>query len=313
MERSDRWNDATAAALTGAVKRYGEVTALDGIDLVVQPGETLALLGPNGAGKTTAVKLLLGLTRPDGGRALLFGGDPRDRRNRWRLGTMLQIAKVPETLTVREHVELFSSYYPSPRPLGETLAAAGLEHLEDRAFGKLSGGERQRLLFALALCGDPELLVLDEPTAGLDVSARRGLWKEIRRFVGRRRSVLLTTHHLEEADALADRIVVIHRGRVLAEGPPRTIKARFGGRRIRCITRTAPSAVGEMPGVSAARWNGPVLEVFASEAEPIVRALLARDPHLDDLEVTSASLEEAFLALTEADSEPETTLREGAA
>ena len=286
------------AVIRGAVKRYGDVTALDGLDLTIRPGETVALLGPNGAGKTTAVKLLLGIARPDAGSAKLFGGDPRDRRNRWRLGTMLQLANVPETLSAREHVELFSSYYPAPRPVAETLAVAGIEHLAERPFGKLSGGERRRLLFALALCGDPELLVLDEPTVGLDVEARRGLWREVRRFVGRRRSVLLTTHYLEEADALADRIVVLHEGRVLAEGTPRQIKARAAGRRIRCLTRLTPERVREIPGVTTARWNGPVVEAYATDAEPAVRALLEQDPTLTELEVTAASLEEAFLTLT---------------
>jgi len=286
------------AALHGAVKHYDTVTALDGLDLTIRPGETVALLGPNGAGKTTAVKLLLGLARPDAGSARLFGGDPRERRNRWRLGTMLQLANVPETLSAREHVELFSSYYPAPRPVAETLAVTGIEHLAGRAFGKLSGGERRRLLFALALCGNPDLLVLDEPTVGLDVEARRGLWAEVRRFVDRRRAVLLTTHYLEEADALADRIVVLHRGRVLAEGTPRQIKARAAGRRIRCLTRLEPAEVRTLPGITGARWNGPVVEAYAAEAEPAVRALLDRDPNLTELEVTAASLEEAFLALT---------------
>lgn len=293
--RSDR-----LAALSGAVKRYGRVTALDGLDLEIRAGETLALLGPNGAGKTTAVKLLLGLASADAGKVRLFGGDPRDHRSRRRVGAMLQVGNVPETLSVREHLELFASYYPSPAPLPETLAQAGLEHLENRPFGKLSGGERQRLLFGLALCGNPELLVLDEPTAGLDVQARRKLWAEVDRFVGTGRSVLLTTHHLEEADALAHRIVVIHRGRVLTEGSPGAIKAHLGGRRIRCVTRTEPSQVKTLPGVTAARWDGPVLEAFAGQAEPVVRALLELDPHLRDLEVTSASLEEAFVALTAA-------------
>jgi len=286
------------AAIRGAVKRYGDVTALDGLDLTIHPGETVALLGPNGAGKTTTVKLLLGIAQPDAGSARLFGGDPRDRRNRWRLGTMLQLANVPETLSAREHVELFSSYYPAPRPVAETLAVAGIAHLAGRPFGKLSGGERRRLLFALALCGNPDLLVLDEPTAGLDVEARRGLWAEVRRFVGRQRAVLLTTHYLDEADALADRIVVLDRGRVLAEGTPRQIKARAAGRRIRCLTTLTPGQVRALPDVTAARWDGPVVEAYAARAEPAVRALLARDPNVSELEVTAASLEEAFLALT---------------
>jgi len=286
------------AELAGAVKRYREVTALAGVDLAIRPGELLALLGPNGAGKTTAVKLLLGLTRPDAGSARLFGADPRSPSARERMGVMLQISNVPETLRVREHVELFRSYYPKPCPLAELLERAGLTALAERPFGKLSGGERQRLLLALALAGDPDLLVLDEPTVGLDVETRRRLWREIREFVDGGRSVLLTTHYLEEADALADRVVVIHHGRLLAEGTPAQIKARTAGKRIRAMTRLRPREIAGWEGVTSTRWDGPVVEVLASEAEPVVRRLLDRDPGLSALEVAPASLEEAFLALT---------------
>jgi ABC-2 type transport system ATP-binding protein len=290
--------DRPVAELAGAVKRYRRVTALAGVDLAIRPGELLALLGPNGAGKTTAVKLLLGLARPDVGAARLFGADPRSPAARMRMGVMLQISKVPETLRVREHLELFRSYYPRPRPVAELLERTGLLPLAERPFGKLSGGERQRLLFALALAGDPDLLVLDEPTVGLDVETRRRLWQEIRTYVDGGRSVLLTTHYLEEADALADRVVVIHHGRTLAEGTPAEIKARTAGKRIRCLTRLRPEEVAGWDGVGAARWDGPVLEILASAAEPVVRRLLDQDPRLAALEVAPASLEEAFLALT---------------
>jgi ABC-2 type transport system ATP-binding protein len=287
-----------AAELTGARKRYGEVTALDGLDLVVRPGEVLALLGPNGAGKTTAVGLLLGLLQPDAGRARLFGHEPRSLPARTRTGAMLQVSGVPDTLRVREHVELFSSYYPAPLPVAETLAVAGLEGLAERPFGKLSGGQRQRLLFALALCGDPDLLFLDEPTVGLDVAARRALWERIRELVRRGRTVLLTTHYLEEAEALADRIVVLDRGRAIAEGTPAEIEARAGTRRVRCRTRVPLPEVAALPGVVRAGRHGADTEVLAAAAEPVVRELLARDPRLSHLEVRGAGLEEAFLALT---------------
>ncbi len=287
-----------AAELRRAVKRYRGVTALTGVDLTIRSGELVALLGPNGAGKTTAVKLLLGLARSDGGAARLFGADPRSAAARARMGAMLQISKVPETLKVREHLDLFGSYYPHPRPVPELLARVALEPLAERPFGKLSGGERQRLLLALALAGDPDLLILDEPTVGLDVETRRRLWREIRAFVGGGRSVLLTTHYLEEADALADRVVVIHHGRILAQGKPAAIKARTAGKRVRCVTRLRPDEVAAWDGVTSARWDGPTLEVLASEAEPVVRWLLDRDPGLSDLEVAAASLEEAFLTLT---------------
>ncbi|HYI09035.1 MAG TPA: ABC transporter ATP-binding protein [Thermoanaerobaculia bacterium] len=212
------------AQFTGVRKNYGTVEALRGLDLTIRPGELLSLLGANGAGKTTAVRALLGLIKPGSGRVEVFGGDPRDARSRTRLGAMLQVARVPETLRVREHIHLFSSYYPDPLPMPEVIAAAGLVGLERRKFGELSGGQQKRVLFALAICGNPDLMILDEPTVGLDVEARRALWKQIRAFVAGGRSVLLTTHYLAEAEALADRVAVIHRGVVVKEGSPRDIK-----------------------------------------------------------------------------------------
>ena len=212
------------AILASVTKRYGPVHALRGLDLAIHPGELVALLGANGAGKTTAVRILLGLTRPDSGTARVFGGDPRDRATRTRVGAVLQIARVPETLRVREHIDLFSSYYPSPMPLDEVIAAAGLGGLERRNFGELSGGQQKRVLFALGICGNPDLLVLDEPTVGLDVEARRALWKQIRAFVDRGRAVLLTTHYLAEAEALADRVVVVDKGVKVKEGTPAEIR-----------------------------------------------------------------------------------------
>ncbi len=212
------------AQLANVTKRFGTTTALDNITFGIQPGELVALLGPNGAGKTTAVRLLLGLCAPDAGVARVFGADPRDAVNRVRTGAMLQVARVPETLRVREHIELFSSYYPAPMAIDEVIAAAGLEGIEKKQFGALSGGQKQRLLFGLAICGNPDFIALDEPTVGLDVEARRALWKQIRAFVARGKSVLLTTHYLDEADALADRVAVIDHGRLVAEGSPSEIK-----------------------------------------------------------------------------------------
>ena len=177
------------AELKGVTKRFGAIVALRDVDLHIRPGELLALLGPNGAGKTTAVKLLLGLLKPNSGAVEIIA--------RERIGAMLQVAKVPETLRVREHIDLFSSYYPAPLPMNQVLAAAGLAGLENRLFGELSGGQRQRVLFALAICGKPDLLFLDEPTAGLDAEARRVLCEHIRAFVAGGGSVLLTTHYLE--------------------------------------------------------------------------------------------------------------------
>src|ERR1700690_2759776 len=236
----DADSNLIVASLEGVNKNYGDIRALRGVDFRVRAGEVVALLGPNGAGKTTAVKLLLGLIQPNAGKVRVFGGDPTNPENRMRTGAMLQVGRVPETLRVREHIDLFSSYYEKPMATADVLAAAGLEKLGDRKFGDLSGGQRQRVLFALAICGDPDLLFLDEPTVGLDVEARRSLWDEIRNLVARGKTVLLTTHNLEEADALADRVIVLNRGAVIAEGPPAEIKAKTSGRRIRCVSRLSP-------------------------------------------------------------------------
>jgi ABC-2 type transport system ATP-binding protein len=287
------------AGLEGVSKNYGDIPALRNVDFTVRSGQVVALLGPNGAGKTTAVKLLLGLIQPNSGKARVFGGDPTNPQNRMRTGAMLQVGRVPETLRVREHVDLFSSYYPNPMPLEEVLATAGLEKLADRKFGDLSGGQRQRTLFALAICGNPDLLFLDEPTVGLDVESRRALWEEIRCLVDRGKTVLLTTHYLEEADALADRIAVINQGEIIAEGTPEEIKKQTGGKRIRCVTSLSLATLLQIPGVTDAREDRGAVEIHAREAEPVVRALLTRDASLSGLEITSEGLEEAFLALTQ--------------
>jgi ABC-2 type transport system ATP-binding protein len=287
------------ASLEGVSKNYGEIRALQNVNFTVRAGKVVALLGPNGAGKTTAVKLLLGLLQPNSGKTRVFGGDPTHPQNRVRTGAMLQVGRVPETLRVREHIDLFSSYYPKPMPLEEVLAVAGLEKLRDRKFGDLSGGQRQRTLFALAICGDPDLLFLDEPTVGLDVESRRALWEEIRRLVVRGKTVLLTTHYLEEADALADCIAVINQGKIIAEGTPAEIKAQNSSKRIRCITGLSVASLMQIPGVTDARQDREAVEIRAGEAEPVVRALLASDPALSGLEITSAGLEDAFLALTQ--------------
>ncbi len=287
------------AQLESVVKRYGAVKALDGVSLEVGRGELVALLGENGAGKTTLVRLLLGLAAPSAGRVAVFGQRPGDRAARLRTGAMLQSARVPEALKVREHIELFSSYYPAPLFLKETIAAAALEGLENRLYAKLSGGERQKVLFALAICGNPELLFLDEPTVGLDVETRRALWEHIRRFVERGGTVLLTTHYLDEADALATRVAVLRRGRVVAEGTPAQIKARAAVKKVRCVTSLDQAALTKIAGTGrVASMNGHV-EILAPDSDRVVRALLESDPAAHDLEIVAGGLEEAFLKLTE--------------
>jgi ABC-2 type transport system ATP-binding protein len=286
------------ATLSNITKRYGTTVALDNLSLSLHPGEVVALLGPNGAGKSTAVKLLLGLIAPTSGAARVFGSDPRQATTRSRVGAMLQVARVTETLRVREHLDLFRSYYPGPLPVPDILRIAQLQGIEDRLFSQLSGGQKQRLLFALAICGNPDLIFLDEPTVGLDIEARRALWQQIRSFSAQGKTVLLTTHYLEEADALAHRVIVINKGRVICEGTPAEIKRNSGGRIIRCHTRLSREFLSALPCVTDVEYNGGAVVINATEAEAVVREMLLRDETLSGLEVASPALEDAFLALT---------------
>jgi len=208
------------------------------------------------------------------------------------------VGRVPETLRVREHVDLFSSYYPNPLPLTETLAIAGLEELKNRKFGNLSSGQKQRVLFALAICGNPDLLFLDEPTVGLDVEARHLLWDEIRRLLRRGKTVVLTTHYLEEADALANRIVVIDKGSIMAQGTPAEIKSQTAGKKIRCMTELPVEVLRAMPGVVEVQRDREAVVIHTSRPEDVLRRLLQLDLEVSGIEVSSAGLEEAFLALT---------------
>jgi ABC-2 type transport system ATP-binding protein len=243
--------------------------------------------------------MLLGLAKPDAGRVRVFGVDPREEELRYRVGAMLQVARVPETLKVREHIDLFSSYYPQPLPVAETLRIAGLEDIKNRRFGELSGGQRQRVLFGISICGDPDLLFLDEPTVGLDVEMRRTMWSQIRTLVARGKTVLLTTHYLNEADALADRVMVLQHGTIVAEGSPSEIKARAIGKQVRFTSQLSLEEIRGIAGVLSVTADRQKFEVQVQAAEPVVRELLQRDEWLADLEVTSAGLEEAFLALTQ--------------
>ena len=290
---------ASVACTRGLTKTYGSITALRNVELELRRGELLGLLGPNGAGKTTLVRMLLGLASPDSGSVRVFGADPRDDAMRYRVGAMLQVARVPETLKVREHIDLFSSYYPAPLPVAATLRLAGLEEFAERRFGELSGGQRQRVLFGISICGNPDLLFLDEPTAGLDVEARRLMWMQIRALVAGGKTVLLTTHYLNEAYALADRILVLQHGGIVAQGTPAEIKSRAIGKQVRCSSRLSLAEIRSIPGVMSVTADREKFELQVQAAEPVVRELLHRDSWLSDLEVTNAGLEEAFLALTQ--------------
>ena len=289
---------AVLARLAGASKRYGGVLALDRVDLAVRRGEVHAVLGPNGAGKTTAIALLLGLLRADSGSATLFDAAPQALAPRRRIGAMLQTAAVPETLTVGEMVELFRGYYPRPRTVADIVDLAGIGEILDKRYGKLSGGQQRRAQFALAIAGNPEILFLDEPTTGLDIEARATLWKTIRTLVCEGCAIVLTTHYLEEAEALADRVSMLARGRIVATGSVQEMRARVAQRQIRCVTALAAEAIARWPRVRSALRSGERVEIVTDAAEHVVRELLAQDAALSELEVRRAGLAEAFVEIT---------------
>lgn len=283
--------------LAGVTKTYGTLVALDGVDLQIDAGQTVAVLGPNGAGKTTAISLMLGLRPPTRGTVQVFGRSPKDRAVRSAMGVMLQASGLPEYLTVREAIELFRTYYPAPLSLERILDLAGLGEKTDARIARLSGGQVQRLYFALAICGDPRILILDEPTVGMDVEARRAMHDTIRDLAADGRTILLTTHYMEEADALADRIVVINRGHILADDAPEAIKSLVARKRV--SFRAAGIEEAWLLSLGAAlveraddRWS-----FFCDRPEVVVKAVLNRT-ELSDLTVTGASLEEAFVTLT---------------
>lgn len=299
------------ARLIAVEKRLGSVQALSGFELDIRPGEVTALLGPNGAGKTTAVGVLTGRLLADRGEAKLFGLDPRRPAARARLGIMLQSASLPDVLTVEEIVALQTGYYPMPRSVEETLALAGLIDLARRRAGALSGGQTRRLQFALAICGRPDLLVLDEPTTGLDADARRGLWSTVRDAADDGAAVLLTTHYLEEAEALADRIVVIDRGRVIADGSTQDIRAGTAGSTIRCRTRLSVAQLAALPGATRVERSGGEVRMLCKDATATLRSLLEIAEDCTDLRVEAASLEDALSSLMRPESD-ETRFEEAA-
>lgn len=294
-------SNGVLAQLRGVSKRYGALRALDGIDLSLHEGELLALLGPNGAGKTTAIGLLLGLIRADAGEVSLFGLDPQDIRARRNIGVMLQDAALPPTLQVGELIRLTASYYPNPRSVTESAELAGISDLLKRPYGKLSGGQQRRVQFALALCGRPRLLFLDEPTVGMDIDARQKLWSAIRHLVAEGNSVVLTTHYLEEAEALATRVCVLARGRVISEGGVEALRARIALKRVWCRTRLTLEELRAWPEVAEARVDCERVCLSTEHPELLVRQLLAQDLTLTGLEVRAAGLAEAFTELTRDD------------
>lgn len=289
---------APVAALAGVTKRYGETMALDGVDLEVKPGELLALLGPNGAGKSTAISIWLGLLEPDAGSAQLMGWSPLEPASRLEVGIMLQEVNLPGHLRARELIELTASYYRDPLSVDETLALTQTQALAQRRYTKLSSGQKRQVQFAVAVCGRPRLLFLDEPTVGLDVKARQTMWRTIRGLLDGGCSIVLTTHYLEEAEALADRVAVLAGGRLVAEGTVEEMRALVARKRISCHSGIEIGEVKRWPGVVDAVRDAAGLKITACDAEGVVRCLLAADESLTRLEVTQATLTEAFTELT---------------
>jgi ABC-type multidrug transport system ATPase subunit len=286
------------AALSMATKRYGTTVALDDLHLDVRRGELLAVLGPNGAGKSTAISLLLGLQEPDSGTAQLFGLTPDRLEARSLVGVMMQEVDLAPELRVRELIDLTTSYYPAPFTVEETLMLTDTTAIADRPFATLSAGQKRQVQFALAVCGRPSLLFLDEPTVGLDVQARETLWAALRQLVAQGASIVLTTHYLEEAEALAHRVVVLAKGRVIASGTVDELRSLVARRRIRCITSITPERVREWPGVVSATADGAYLHIVAADADAVIRRILLTDNEARDLEVHRAGLTEAFIELT---------------
>ena len=279
-------------------KRYGSTVALSGVDLVAQAGEILCVLGPNGAGKTTAIRVMLGLARPTSGTATLFGSEPRSREARTRVGAMLQESGVPGSLTVQELIRLFQQYYPHTLPTGEILSRAGLEANQRALVSTLSGGQKQRLYFALALAGDPDLLFLDEPTVAMDVETRRAFWAQVQEFAALGKTILFSTHYLNEADAVAERIVVINRGQVIAEGSPQEIKGLVADKTVRFRTDGDGRELAASPLVQRLeRDNGHVV-MYTKEPEALLRRLFSEGRRVENLTVSDTPLEAAFVTLT---------------
>ncbi|MBO1337023.1 ABC transporter ATP-binding protein [Streptomyces sp. VRA16 Mangrove soil] len=292
-----------AVTFTGVTKTYGTVKAVDGLSLALHPGETVALLGPNGAGKSTTLDLLLGLRPADTGDVQVFGTSPRDAIVRGRVGAMLQSGGLMDEVTVRELVQLAVSLHPKPYKADDVMSRAGITQIGDRKVNKLSGGQEQRVRFALATAGDSDLIVLDEPTTGMDVTARQAFWATMREQADQGRTVLFATHYLEEADAIADRVLVLHRGRLLADGTAAEIKAKAGARKVSFDLdgEIDEQAVKALPFLTSVDISGQTVRIQSTDADATVHALYGLGVYPRNLEVAGLGLEQAFVAITEAE------------
>ena len=284
------------------VKNFGKVRAVDGISLKVEPGEIVAFLGPNGAGKTTTIDMLLGLGKPDEGTVSIYGQSPRSAIAHGLVSAVMQSGGLLQDVTVRETVQLTSTLFADPRPVDEVLSRAGILDIGDRLVGKCSGGQQQRLRFAMALLSDPGLLILDEPTTGMDVEGRRDFWNAIRQDAARGRTVIFATHYLDEADAYADRIVLVRKGKVVADGSAAEIKNLSAGRTVRAsVENVDQTAIAAIEGVDSVEVRSDTVIVRTRDSDRVARYLF-NETNARDVEITSHNLEEAFIALTGDDS-----------
>jgi ABC-2 type transport system ATP-binding protein len=299
---------SAAVEFDGVSRRFGDVLALDDVRLSIRPGETVALLGPNGAGKSTAIGLMLGLLEPTSGAVSVLGMSPRQAVASGRIGSMLQQTGLPPNVRVGELVDFARRLYPHPLSQAAVLERSGLTDLSDRSVDRLSGGESQRLRFAIGIAGDPDLVFLDEPTVAMDVETRRAFWADMRRSASEGRTILFATHYLEEADQVADRVVVLDHGRIVADGTGRAIRARIGSRTIRFDLADADATtLATLPAVTEVDVRGNAVRLVSDDADRTVREIFRMDLPIHDLEVTGADLEDAFIALTS----PSTTRQEG--
>ena len=293
---------SAAIELRGVHKHFGKVRAVRGVDLTIAPGEIVAVLGPNGAGKSTTTEMVLGITAPDAGRVSVFGRDPRAAVRQGLVGAMLQAGALLHEATVADVLRLMHGLHAHPLPVAEVTERADLAAFVKTKTEKLSGGQAQRLRSALAIMPDPDLLILDEPTVGMDVEIRRAFWASMRQFIAGGRTVLFATHYLAEADSEADRVVVLSHGRVIADGTPTMIKGRVARRTVGLATAGVdPDVLGALPGVLSCERSGSRLRLATTDSDATLRALIASQPRAAEIEVTSASLEDAFLTLTHDD------------
>lgn len=285
--------------MTGLHKSFGHVHAVRGVDLQIAPGEVVAFLGPNGAGKSTTIDMLLGLTKPDSGQVTVFGARPVDAVQAGRVGAMLQGGALLPEITVGELITMFAALHRTPMPVAQAMQRAGIADIARQKTSKLSGGQAQRVRYALALVPDPDLMVLDEPTVAMDVEVRRSFWASMREFTSTGRTVLFATHYLDEADAFADRVVVLANGVIVADGTGAEIKQTVAGRTVSAVIPGAPTAqLTQLPGVVSVDQEANRMLLRCNDSDLALRAMLARYPGAHDIEIAAGNLEDAFLELT---------------